>query len=130
MPQIPPPTPWKSFAEPRSDHDYLLVLTHLPVRGVSRLPLFFRYVRQIRRQLDAAPDGLLGYSLLAKPLSSNYWTLSAWRDSDALAGFVRQHPHREAMHELSKTVPGFKIDRWIVKGHELPPRWEDALARA
>jgi hypothetical protein len=66
---------------------------------------------------------------MAKPLSSNYWTLSAWRDSDAIAGFIRQGPHRDAMHELSKVLPGFKTDRWTVTGHDLPPRWEDALTR-
>jgi hypothetical protein len=45
MPRSPPPTLWKSFAEAESDRDYLLLLTHLPVRRLSRLPLFLRYVR-------------------------------------------------------------------------------------
>ena len=129
MPYFPPPTPWKSFAEPQSDRDYVLLLTYLPVRPLSKLPLFLRYVRRIRHQLDAAPDGLVGYSLLGKPLSSHYWTLSAWRDSDAVAGFIRQAPHRDAMHELSKVLPGFKSARWTVAGRDLPPRWEDALSR-
>jgi hypothetical protein len=62
LPHIPPPTPWKSLAEPQSDRDYVLLLTHLPVRRLSKLPLFLRYVRRIRQQLDAAPDGLVGYS--------------------------------------------------------------------
>jgi len=129
MPHIPPPTPWKTLAEPEPDRDYLLLLTHLPVRRPSKLPRFLRYVRRIQRQLDAAPDGLIGYSLLAKPLRSNYWTLSAWRDSDAIAGFIHQTPHRSAMHELSKALPGFKTDRWTVTGHDLPPSWKDALTR-
>jgi heme-degrading monooxygenase HmoA len=129
MPHIPPPTPWKSLVEPQSDRDYVLLLTHLPVRRLSKLPLFLRYVRKVQRQLDAAPDGLVGYSLLAKPLSSHYWTLTAWRDSDAIAGFIRQSPHRDAMRELSKVLPGFKTDRWTVTEHDLPPRWEDALTR-
>ena len=126
MPHI-PPKPWKSFAEPESDRDYVLLLTYLPVRRLSKLPLFLRYVRRIRQQLDAAPDGLIGYSLFSKPLSSQYWTLSAWRDSDAIAGFIRQSPHRNAMHELYKVLPGFKADRWTVTGNDLPPRWKDAL---
>ena len=129
MPHIPRPTRWKSLAEPESDRDYLLLLTHLPVRRLSRLPRFLRYVRKIRQQLDLSPDGLLGYSLLAKPLSSNYWTLSAWRDADAIAAFIQQPPHRDAMHELSKVLPGFKTDRWTVTGRDLPPSWEDALTR-
>ena len=129
MPQIPPPTPWKSFADTEPDHDYLVVLTYLPVRRLLRLPLFLRYVRKIQHQLDAAPPGLVGYSLLAKPFSSNYWTLSAWRDPPALAGFMQQSPHREAMNELSQVLRGFKTDRWMVAGRDLPPRWEAALTR-
>jgi len=88
MRQIRPPTPRRSLAQPQSDRDYLLLHTHLPMRRLSKLPLFLRYVRKIQQQLDAAPDGLVGYSLLAKTLSSNYWTLSARRDSDAIAGFM------------------------------------------
>jgi|SRR5579884_1080818 len=129
MPLIPPPTPWKTLAEPQPDHEYVLLVTHLPLRRLSRLPQFLRYVRKIQRQLDAAPDGLIGYSLLAKPLSSNYWTLSAWRDSEAVAGFIEQAPHRDAMHELAKILPGFKSDRWTVTGHDLPPSWKDARSR-
>jgi hypothetical protein len=129
MPQIPPPTPWKSLVEPESDRDYVVLLTHLPLRQLTRLPRFLPYVRKIQHQLDAAPDGLVGYSLLAKPLSSNYWTLSAWLDADAIAGFIRQAPHRDAMHELPQVLHGFKTDRWTVKGHDLPPSWKDALTR-
>lgn len=130
MPHIPPPTPWKSLAEPEPDRDYVVLLTHLPLRRLSRLPLFLRYVRKIQQQLNAAPDGLVGFSLLAKPLSSNYWTLSAWRDADAIAAFIREAPHRDAMHELSAVLPGFKNDRWTAAGHDLPPSWQDALTRA
>lgn len=48
------------------------MLTHLPVRKLSGLPRFLNYVRKIREQLEARPDGLAGYSLLAQPFSSNY----------------------------------------------------------
>lgn len=85
MPHIPPPTPWKSFADAQPDRDYLLLLTHLPVRRLSKLPLFLRYVRKIQHQLDAAPDGLVGYSLLAKPLSSVTGHAMPLRCEDALA---------------------------------------------
>ena len=60
MPHIPRPTRWKSLAERQNpDRDYLLLLTHLPVRRLSRLPRFLRYVRKIRQQLDLYTDRLL-----------------------------------------------------------------------
>jgi hypothetical protein len=65
--------------------------------------------------------------MLAKPLRSNYWTLSVWRDREALLGFIRQAPHSEAMAELPQVFNGFKTDRWTVIGRDLPPSWDDAL---
>jgi len=79
--------------------------------------------------LTYAPEGLLGYSMLAKPLRSQYWTLSAWKDSASLARFVREPPHREAMRELPNHLTGFRTVRWTSPGAALPPRWDDALSR-
>jgi quinol monooxygenase YgiN len=123
-----PPTPWKSFEEPQSDAEHVVVLTFLPPR-LSKLPAFLAFVRKIQHQLNDRPDGLIGYSLLAKPLRSNYWTLSVWRDGAALGRFMQASPHREAMQELSKALSGFRTTRWTTPSSALPPSWSDALAR-
>ena len=128
MPSI-PPTPWKAFQAPQPDHEYLVVLTFLPPRRLSKLPAFLAFVRKIQRQLNGGPDGLVGYSLLAKPLRSNYWTLSVWRDGVALGRFIQASPHREAMRELPKALSGFRTTRWTTPGSAVPPTWDDALAR-
>lgn len=124
-----PPLPWKAFEEPRPDDEYLVVLTFLPLRRLSKLPAFLAFVRKIQQQLNAGPDGLVGYSLLAKPLRSNYWTLSVWRDGAALGRFIQASPHREAMQELPKALSGFRTTRWNALASALPPGWSDALAR-
>lgn len=129
MPSIPPPLPWKAFGEPQPDREYLVVLTFLPLRRLSRLPRFLGYVRKIQRQLDAGPEGLIGYSLLAKPLRSKYWTLSVWNGAAALGRFIQDSPHRDAMLELPQVLSGFKTTRWTSAGSALPPGWSDALAR-
>lgn len=129
MPHIPPPLPWKQFSEPDAGAEYLVVLTYLPVKQPLRLPRFLAYVRKIQRQLNAAPTGLVGYSLLAKPQRSRYWTLSAWADAAALAAFIAESPHRDAMSGLRTALPGFRTTRWTVPGGELPPTWDDVLAR-
>lgn len=105
------------------------MLTFLPLGRLSKLPLFLRYVGKIQRQLDACPDGLVGYSLLAKPLRSKYWTLSVWDDDAALGQFIHQSPHRDAMHELPNVLSGFRTTRWTSPGRTVPPAWSDALAR-
>jgi quinol monooxygenase YgiN len=124
-----PPLPWKAFEEPQPDREYLVVLTFLPPRRLSKLPAFLAFVRKIQRQLNAGPDGLIGYSLLAKPLRSNYWTLSVWRDGAALERFIQASPHREAVHELPKALSGFRTTRWTTPASAVPPAWSDALAR-
>ena len=130
MPRIPPPSPWKAFGEPDADGEYLVILTHLPVRRPWALPKFLNYVRRIRTQLEARPEGLAGYSLLAQPFSSNYWTLSAWDSPAALGRFLQEDPHRGAMKELPKTLSNFQTWRWKSAGNALPPSWDDALARS
>lgn len=127
---IPPPSPWKAFGEPQADVEYLVMLTLLPVRRLTALPKFLGYVVKIRGQLEAGPDGLAGYSLLAQPLRSKYWTLSAWENGAALGGFIRESPHREAMEELPKALTDFQTWRWQSSGRGLPPSWPEALARA
>jgi quinol monooxygenase YgiN len=121
--------PPQVLAEPQPERDYVVVLTFLPLRRLSKLPRFLSYVRKIRQQLDAPPEGLIGYSLLAKPLRSNYWTLSVWEDEAALGRFIQGAPHRDAMRELPKVLSGFRTTRWTSMGSVGPPTWSDALAR-
>ena len=127
--RIPPPSPWKAFGAPDADSEYLVVLTHLPVRRLTALPKFFKYVGKIRGQLEAGPEGLAGYSLLAQPFSSNYWTLSAWESVAAMGRFMREDPHREAMVAIPKMLSGFQAWRWKAAGSALPPSWNEALAK-
>jgi hypothetical protein len=53
----------------------------------------------ICRQLAHA-DGLVGYTLRARPLAGDYWTLSIWRDANALRAFVAAAPHVTLMSSL------------------------------
>jgi len=123
-----PATPWKALREVEPEAEYPVLLTYLPMRRLSRLPGFLGYVRRIQKQLDRT-EGLVGYSLLARPLRSNYWTLSVWQDEEALRRFVREPPHRNAMQELPRYLSGFRTTRWTATGRTLPPTWKDALAR-
>ena len=77
----------------------------------------------------ASAEGVLGYSVLAHPLSKRFWTLSAWKDEAALRAFVQHPPHVRIMTALTPHMDETKFVRWTVKGSELPLRWDDALRR-
>ena len=72
---------------------------------------------------------MVGYSLLARPLSKRFWTLSAWKNEDALRAFVQHPPHVRIMSALSLHMDKTKFVRWTVKGSDLPLRWDEALRR-
>lgn len=71
----------------------------LPLGRITPSPRFFRAVRLVRKQLADA-QGLVGYTLRAKPLARDYWTLSVWVDREALHAFMRTPPHVGVMSSL------------------------------
>jgi hypothetical protein len=123
-----PASPWKSFGQPDSVREYVALLSSLPLKSSWRLPWFFVYTAQVIRQLKESP-GLIGYSLLARPLARNFWTLSAWESEALLKGFVRNPPHVRLKVALAAHMRETRFVRWNVKGAELPLRWDDALRR-
>jgi heme-degrading monooxygenase HmoA len=123
-----PTTPWKTFAPIAQDQEVLVLATALPLKRLSSTPRFARFARAIRKQLASTP-GLVGYSLLAKPLAKRYCTLSIWEDEAALQAFVREHPHHEIMAALAGQMGATRFVRWKAPGSEARPRWDDALRR-
>ena len=102
------------------------MLSYLPLKSYWRIPFFFLYTTQVVKQLASA-EGVLGYSVLARP--KRFWTLSAWKDEAALHAFVQHPPHVRIMTALTPHMGETKFVRWTVKGSDLPLRWDDALRR-
>jgi heme-degrading monooxygenase HmoA len=123
-----PALPWKSSATPDPNAEYLAMASSLPLRRLRATFRFFRFVRAIRQQL-ARSEGLIGYSLWAKPIAKRYWTLSVWRDEAALTAFMHASPHLEIMTKLRRDMNPTTFVRWTVRGSEAPVPWEDALLR-
>jgi quinol monooxygenase YgiN len=123
-----PASPWRTFGSLEPEHDYVALLSYLPLKSFWRIPHFFFYTAQVTKQLASA-DGVLGYSVLARPLSKQFWTLSAWKNDAALRAFVQHPPHVRIMTALNPHMGETKFVRWTVKGSELPLLWEDALNR-
>jgi len=120
---------WKSLAPIESGREYVVLLSYLPLRRYSKLPLFFRYSAQINGQLRETP-GAIGYTMRAKIFTRRFWTLSVWDNDKALMDFVAKVPHVEAMSKIAPHMDKTNFWRWKMKGSELPPRWDDAMRRA
>jgi len=123
-----PANPWRTIGSPDPDGDFIALLSYLPLKSYWRIPSFLLYTAQVMKQLASA-QGLLGYSLLARPLSKRFWTLSAWENDDALRAFVRHTPHVSIMAALAPHMDETKFVHWTVKGSQLPLKWDEALRR-
>jgi heme-degrading monooxygenase HmoA len=123
-----PALPWKSFASPESDREYTTLVSYLPLNKFRALPKFIRYTRQIQRQL-AGSEGLIGYSMDANIVGKEFWTLSVWKDAEALRQFVRRTPHDEIMRDLLADMGQMEFVRWKASGSSIPPDWGAAKER-
>jgi len=121
--------PWTKLAPADPNREYLALLSYLPLNNYRGLPTFLRFSLQVQGQLRNTP-GVVGYSLRAKLLSRNFWTLSAWTDEKVLMEFVMKIPHAQAMKGLMPHMGPTKFTKWRVPGSALPLRWDDAVRRA
>lgn len=123
-----PELKWKSFATPDPEREYLALISYLPLKSFWKIPKFLIYTRAIEIQLKKS-EGLIGYSLLAHPLSKKFWTLSVWEDGKALMEFVRSGAHKQVMAGLKGQMGETKFVKWKVNGSAVPPTWKEALKR-
>ncbi len=120
--------PWKSLAPVDQGREYLALLSYLPLQKYRKLPAFARFTFQITRQLRETP-GAIGYSMRAKLLSREFWTLSVWEDTRSLMNFVAKVPHGEVMKALSSHMGPTKFTQWKILGSAIPPNWDEATRR-
>jgi hypothetical protein len=122
-------SPWTTFAPADSNREYTALLSYLPLNKYRAIPGFIGSLFQIQKQLQATP-GVVGYSLRAKLLSRNFWTLSVWTDEKSLMDFVMKIPHAQAMKAMLPHMGPTKFTKWKVLGSTLPLNWEEAMQRS
>ena len=120
--------PWTTRAPIEPGTDYLVMASHLPLKRITSTIRFFRGVAAIRKQLATAP-GLIGYTLRAKPLARDYWTLSVWQDGKTLREFMRTLPHAELMTSLRPLMGPTKFTTWEITAADGRPSMAGALQR-
>jgi hypothetical protein len=123
-----PDIPWTDRGELEPGRDYTVMASYLPLTRIPSTVRFFRGVSTIRKQLAGA-EGLVGYTLRARPLVRDYWTLSVWSDQAALRGFMRTAPHVELMRSLRTSMGRTKFIQWEITAPTDWPSWTEALER-
>ena len=76
-------SPWKWSTTPVPHDEYVVLASMIPPRSRRSTWRLFRGSRSVGKQLASA-DGLIGFSLLARPLRKQYATLSMWCDEATL----------------------------------------------
>jgi hypothetical protein len=122
-------SPWIMFGPPDKSREYFALLSYLPLNKYRAIPSFLRFSSQIQKQLRTTP-GVIGYSLRAKLLSRNFWTLSAWAGEEAMMNFVAKIPHGQAMKAMMPHMGPTHFTKWRVLGSALPLGWEEAMQRS
>jgi hypothetical protein len=108
--------------------EYLVLASYLPAEKLSSIGKIFKGASSVRKQLGTA-EGLIGFSLRAKPLARKYWALAVWKDADALRTFVGSAPHGELMSSLKPHFGETRFEQWTVTAEDGPPTWKGALER-
>jgi hypothetical protein len=121
-------SPWKSMRSFEPDDEYLVLASHIPARRLSSTGRLFSGASAVRKQL-ATTEGVMGFSLLARPLRKQYATLSVWVDEPALAAFAHGTPHGDLMTDLAAEMGTTKFVRWTMRGSDGKPTWREALKR-
>jgi hypothetical protein len=81
----------------------------------------------IRRQVLQA-DGAVGVAL-DTALPRTFFTLSAWRDREALNAFVASEPHVSSMRRYRPAMADARFVFWSTTLENLPPSWSEVRRR-
>lgn len=112
---------------PLGAQEYVCVATFLPVRRWRDVIPFLWASRRVEAQLRSA-RGLVRYGLRAEVFRRRFWTVSVWRDHEAVDNFVRTDPHWRAVEQFARWADeGAAFVRWHSPVAVLS--WDEALAR-
>ncbi|WP_309246914.1 DUF3291 domain-containing protein [Streptomyces somaliensis] len=123
-----PTLPWTASGPLPGHAPALVMASRFEVRSPRDVPRFLQRSLAARRQAVAAP-GAYGTSLVARPLKRTFYTLSAWRDRDALYAYARAEPHRGIMRDFRPVMRDSTFTFWETTTDHLPPTWDEAHRR-
>lgn len=124
-----PALPWTTGSYHSDDDTAVHVLASmLPLRRYRDIVRFLRWTGKIRKQLVTA-DGCAGYSLDARLLRKIFYTLSAWRDVEAMNRFVRSGQHAAMLADMAGRLGEATFVESSTNSSALPLDWAAAKQR-
>lgn len=121
-------SPWKKLQPLDPEREYLVLVSDTPPKSFSSTRQLFRGASAVKKQL-ATTDGVVGYSLEAKPFRKQYRSLSVWTGEEALAAFARARAHGELARDLAPEMAPSTFVRWTISGRDGRPRWREGVRR-
>jgi hypothetical protein len=76
-----------------------------------------------------AADGAFGVAFDTDLRRRTFFTLSAWRNRDALEGFIGADPHAGSMRRYRPSMTDARFVFWNTTADRLPPTWPEAKER-
>ena len=121
-------SPWKQLQQIDAHREYVALASLIPPKSRGSTLRLFKGSRAVAKQMASTP-GVVGFSMLARPVRKEYATLSLWVDDAALDAFARAMPHARLRDALAREMGETTFVRWTVKGSDGVPSWRDAFAR-
>jgi hypothetical protein len=119
---------WKSVNSAASDSEVYVMASRFEVRTLPGSLRFFLNSIRAWRQVQHAP-GVCGAALVAHPIKRTFFTLSAWKDRDALYTFAETDPHRLIKRDMSQLMRDATFTFWHAPATGLPIEWSEARRR-
>lgn len=94
--------------------------------GSAGRALFWEHTSRVNATLDSQ-SGLVGYSLRRTLDGATGWTMTVWRDEEALRAFMRSEVHRTAITSATVSLNTATFARFTRPRASVPPTWDDAL---
>lgn len=113
---------------PPANGPVTVMASRLELRRRRDVPSFLAAALRIRRQMLGSP-GVMGVSLIARPLARTFWTLSAWQDQAALSAAAGYQPHPRIIKRFRPLMAGSAFVTWTTPATALLIGWDDALRR-
>lgn len=114
--------------EPIADEYVVSTTQLLPKPDEAAQAAFLELTNGVVAQLMETP-GFLGLSLAFEPSCGFARTLTVWESEEAMFAFVNSGAHVEAMGQTFAVGVTGRVTSWTAPAEEMPPSWEDAIAK-
>jgi quinol monooxygenase YgiN len=115
----------QSATEVSATDTYTVVVTQAVLPGGWNREFWDR-VDKIDTQLKQS-EGMIGFSKRVSLTGDTAWTMSVWRDEEALDAFKFAGPHAQAIGRASDLLVDMAFARFDLSASDTPPSWDQAL---